>query len=161
MEEKEKKKHRQEEKEEVLVRILGYDVLGSRTIYAGLTRIKGVSWTLSNAVCKILNLDKKKRISELTKEEVSKIEAALQKLEVADYMKNRRKDLGDGETTHLLGPNLDIKKEFDIKRLKKIKSYRGQRHSLKLPSRGQRTRSNFRRGGGAVGVKKPKTGKKG
>jgi small subunit ribosomal protein S13 len=49
-----------------------------------------------------------------------------------------------------------MKKEFDIKRLRKIKSYRGIRHASKLPVRGQRTRANFRRKGHAVGVKRKK-----
>ena len=53
--------------------------------------------------------------------------------------------------------HLDIKKEFDIKRLREIKSYRGIRHSAKLPSRGQRTRSHFRKKGIAMGVKRKKT----
>ena len=40
--------------------------------------------------------------------------------------------------------SLKLRKEFDLKRLKKIKSYKGIRHSLGLPVRGQRTRSNAR-----------------
>jgi len=36
-----------------------------------------------------------------------------------------------------------LQKDFDIKRLKN-KSYRGFRHMSKLPSRGQRTKGNFR-----------------
>jgi small subunit ribosomal protein S13 len=40
---------------------------------------------------------------------------------------------------------LELQKEFDIKRLKKIKSYRGFRHMSGLPCRGQRTKSNFRK----------------
>ena len=39
---------------------------------------------------------------------------------------------------------LELQKEFDIKRLKKIKSYRGLRHSTGQPVRGQRTKSHFR-----------------
>jgi small subunit ribosomal protein S13 len=38
-----------------------------------------------------------------------------------------------------------LRKEFDIKRLKKIKAYRGVRHSAHLPVRGQRTKANFRK----------------
>jgi ribosomal protein S13 len=75
--------------------------------------------------------------------------------EVLDYMKNRRKDPETGESKHLLANDLDITKEFDIKRLKKMKSYRGLRHSFGLPVRGQRTRSHFKRKKGAkVGIKK-------
>lgn len=155
-EEKEKKKGRPEERSEELVRIYNKDISGNKKTYSGLTRIKGVSWSVANAVCKKLKLDKNKRIGELSKEEINVIEDFLSKLDVYDFMKNRRSDLETGETKHLLSNDLDMVREFDIKRMKKIKSYKGNRHSLKLPVRGQRTRSNFRRSGIAVGVKRKK-----
>ena len=148
------KERPQEEEHETLVRILGFDIPGSRNIYAGLTRIKGVSWTLANATCVSLNFEKTKQLSDLTKPEVEKIESFLKDLKLPDFLKNRRFDMETGETTHYIGTDLDMKKEFDIKRLKKIKSYKGLRHSQKLPVRGQRTRSNFRERGKAVGVTK-------
>jgi small subunit ribosomal protein S13 len=138
------KRRPQEELSEALIRIYGYDIPGSRNLFAGLTRIKGVSWAVSNAICIKLNLSKTKKIQELSKDEIQKIEAFLKQLPIPDYMKNRRSDFETGETGHFLGSDLDIKKEFDIKRLKKIKSYKGVRHSLKLPVRGQRTKSHFR-----------------
>ena len=75
---------------------------------------------------------------------------------IPDFMKNRRRDMDTGETKHLSTNNLDLRKEFDIKRLKKIRSYRGLRHAKGLPVRGQRTKSHFRTRGKknkAVGVK--------
>lgn len=148
------KRPQQEESREVLVRIFSYDIPGSKNLLSGLTRIKGISWAISNAVCLKLSMPKSKKISELTKEEIKKIEEFLPNISVPDFMKNRRLDRETGKTTHLYGSNLDIVKEFDIKRLKKIKSYRGIRHTLKLPVRGQRTRSHFRinkvAGGGRV-----------
>ncbi|MCH7567810.1 MAG: 30S ribosomal protein S13 [Nanoarchaeota archaeon] len=155
-----KKKQYLEESDEILVRISGYDVPGNKNIYTGLTRIKGVSWNISNALCTKLNLDRNKKISELSKDRIAKIEQALKNLEVLDFIKNRRVDFDSGESTHLFGVELEMRKEFDIKRLKKIKSYKGMRHALKLPVRGQRTRSHFRKTGIAVGVKRPKVGKK-
>ena len=155
-----KKKHILEESNEILVRILGYDIPGSRNLYSGLTRIKGVSWSISNALCNELEMKKTQKIHELSKEDIKKIEEALSSLKIPGFIKNRRADLDTGEDQHLFGIDLDMRKEFDIKRLKKIKSYKGVRHSLKLPVRGQRTRSNFRKVGIAVGVKKPKIGKK-
>jgi small subunit ribosomal protein S13 len=153
--EKAAKKPMQEEMGEVLVRVLGFDIPGSRNLYAGLTRIKGVSWAISNAVCKRLNMSHNKKISELTKDEIKKIEAFLMDLKVYDFMKNRRLDIDTNETSHLYGHDLDQKREFDIKRMKKIRSYKGIRHSLGQPVRGQKTRSHFRaRGRGSVGIKK-------
>ena len=154
--EEKKKAGRPEEREsEVLIRIFGHDLPGSRNIFAGLTYIKGVSWTISNAICVQTNTQRNKRIAELSRQEIEKIESALKNLKLPDFLKNRRSDIESGETSHLYTTDLDFKKEFDIKRLRKIKSYRGARHAVKLPSRGQRTRSHFRhKGAVAVGVKK-------
>ena len=48
-EKKEKKKPVIEEDTEVLVRILGQDIKGSKNVYTGLAKIKGVSWSISPA----------------------------------------------------------------------------------------------------------------
>jgi small subunit ribosomal protein S13 len=142
--------------EEVLVRIAGYDVPGNKKLMPGLTRIKGVSWVLSKAVCIKVGLDPHMKVSDLSKEQIAKIEAFLKNPDIPSHMKNRQKDLETGETGHFIGNDLDMKKDFDIRRMKKIRSYRGIRHTNKLPVRGQRTRSNFRKKGQAVRVKKKK-----
>jgi len=153
-------KKRTVERTESLIRISGQDISGSKKVYIGLTKIKGVSWVISNLACKKLNIGKNMKIDELGKPMIEKIENFLKTLDAPDFLKNRCGDLETGESKHLIGVDLDMRKEFDIKRLKQIKSYRGLRHSLKLPVRGQRTRSNFRKSGIAVGVKRPKIGKK-
>ena len=151
---KAERKVQQQESSEVLVRILGYDIPSSKNILTGLTRIKGVSWAISNVLCVKLDIPKNKKISELSKADIQKIEAFFRSSDFADFLKNRRADVETGETKHYFGSDLDVKREFDIKRLKEIKSYRGLRHALKLPVRGQRTRSHFRSKGVAMGVKK-------
>ncbi len=148
------------EKGESLIRILGRDISGNKKLYPGLTKIKGVSWAVSKATCLKLGLDKDKRIGELSKAEIEKIEKFLQNADLPVFLVNRRSDYDTGGVRHLTAVDLDMRKEFDIKRLKKIKSYRGMRHAFGLPTRGQKTRSHFRKGGRAVGVKKPKAGKK-
>jgi small subunit ribosomal protein S13 len=135
----------QQKSEERVVRILSKDIEGKMKIYPGLTKVKGVSWTFSNAICNFLKIDKNKKIGALTDEEIQKIESFIKKPEIPKYLFNRRNDFETGEDFHLVGSNLDLKKEFDVKRLKKIKSYRGLRHLLGLPLRGQRTKSNFRK----------------
>jgi len=158
-EEQPKKKnlfHQDSKVDEVLVRIAGYDVPGNKKILPGLTRVKGVSWVLSKAVCVKLNVDANKRISDLSKDDIQKIETFMRNPDIPDHMKNRQKDHETGETGHFIGNELDMKKDFDIRRMKKIKSYRGVRHTNKLPVRGQRTRSHFRKKGQAVRVKKKK-----
>ena len=156
--EKEKKDKPEKEKiEEILVRIASKDIPVRKSVYSGLTLIRGISWGFSNAVCKKLGIDRKKKIEELSKEEVKKIEEFIKNADVPRFLKNRRNDLHSGEDKHLNSSDLDLQKEFDIKRLKKIRSYKGVRHDARLPVRGQRTRSNFRknrRKSGAVGVSK-------
>lgn len=152
-----KKRPAEEENTETLVRIMGFDIPGSKSISTGLTRIKGISWAVSNFVC-LKNGYKDKKIADLSKAEIVKLEEFLKNINLPDFMKNRRSDPETGKVLHLYGTDLDITKDFDIKRMKKMKSYKGIRHSSKLPVRGQRTRSHFRAGGRATGLglsKKP------
>ncbi|MAG27339.1 30S ribosomal protein S13 [Candidatus Pacearchaeota archaeon] len=152
--EEKSKDPRKQEEHEVLIRIFGYDIPASKNLYVGLTKIKGVSWSISNAVCNSLSFPKSKKISELSKEEIAKLESFLSELKIPDFLKNRKFDPESGKTTHLFSSDLDMRKEFDIKKLRKIRAYKGLRHAAGLPVRGQRTRANFRKGGKAVGVTK-------
>jgi small subunit ribosomal protein S13 len=115
-------------------------------IYPGLTKIKGVSWSLSNAICNVLKLDRNRKIGSLTDIEISKIVEFIKKMDnIPVLLLNRRNDFETGKNFHLVGSDLELRKEFDIKRLKKIKSYKGVRHAAGAPVRGQRTRSHFRK----------------
>ena len=148
----EKPKHEEKKKSIVsrevisgkIVRILQTDVPGDRNVYTGLTRIKGVSWAISNAACILLKLDKKRKIENLTKDEITKIEEFLKKGNFPRYLLNRRNDYTTGKDLHLLGNDLDLAEELDIKRLKKIRSFRGLRHATGQPTRGQSTKAHFR-----------------
>jgi small subunit ribosomal protein S13 len=156
-----KAEHQQQKEERVaLIRILGKDLRGDKKLESGLTNIKGISWPLANAICKLLELDGNKKIMDLTEKEIGTIEEFAKNMEgIPAFLKNRQKDFDNGENKHLLGADLRLRLEFDIKRLKKIKSYKGTRHAAGLPVRGQRTKANFRRNrkkSGAVGVKKKK-----
>lgn len=131
--------------DERVIRILSRDIEGGMKMYSGLTKIKGISWGLSNAVCKVLKIDKNRKIGSLTNEEIKKIIEFIKNPKIPTYMLNRRADFKTGEDKHLVSSDLDLQNEFDIKRLKKIKSYKGYRHMGGLPLRGQRTRSNFRK----------------
>jgi small subunit ribosomal protein S13 len=146
MMEGEKKKHEEKVKDDVtLVRVLGRDIRGDIKLGSALTKIKGISWAFSNAVCKILGLDRTQRIQDVGEKDMVKIEAFVKNPKMPGFLKNRRKDLDDGEDKHISGADLKLRTEFDIKRLRKIRSYKGARHAANLPVRGQRTRANFRR----------------
>jgi len=149
-------------KEKEIIRLVGIDVPGNMTVYSGLTKIKGISWAFSNAICHKLKIDKKRKMADLSDAEIKKILDFVKNPNLPDWFLNRRKDLESGKDTHLIATDLDLKREFDIRRLRKIKSYRGLRHATGKPVRGQRTRSHFRakNRGRTVGVKKPKTSSK-
>jgi small subunit ribosomal protein S13 len=46
---------------------------------------------------------------------------------------------------HLIGADVKFARDNDIKFERKIRTYKGQRHAVGLPVRGQRTKSHFRR----------------
>lgn len=140
----EQKTNQEKKHEERIIRILSKDIEGGMKIYPGLTKIKGVSWGLSNAVCNALKIDKNKKIGSLTGEEIKEISEFVKNPKIPGYILNRRKDFNTGEDKQLVSSDLELGTEFDIKRLKKIKSYRGYRHMAGLPTRGQKTRGNFR-----------------
>lgn len=154
-------KYEEQKYEEKIIRILARDIEGGMKVYAGLAKIKGISWGFSNALCHALKIDKNRKIGSLTQEEIKKISEFVKNPSLPKFLLNRNFDFKTGEDKHLTGSDLELQKEFDIKRLKQIKSYRGYRHVLGLPSRGQRTRSNFRKNRGkGVGIKKKKKAEK-
>lgn len=138
-----------------IIRILSTDIEGKMKIFPALTKIKGISWSFSNAICKILKINKNKKIGSLNDGETKRILDFIKNPSVPKFILNRRVDFETGEDKHIIGVNLELQNEFDIKRLKKIKSYKGYRHMSKLTVRGQRTRGNFRRNRAkGVGIKK-------
>jgi len=153
----EEKVKKQEVEEDKIIRIMSKDIPGRNSLYSGLTKIKGISWTMSASICKALKFDRKEKIKDLTGEDIKKIEEFVSNPKLPGFVLNRRRDFSSGEDVHLTSADLDLQKEFDIKKLKKIKSNRGIRHVAGLPLRGQRTRSNFRKNRRkGAGIKKKK-----
>ena len=151
MEQKTQEKGKNEEK---IIRIMSTDIEGKIKVYPGLAKVKGISWAVSNAICKILKIDKTRKIGSLTSEEMKKITEFMKNPAIPEFLKNRKLDFETGENRHLISTNLELRKDFDIKRLKKIRNYRGLRHTLKLPLRGQRTKGHFRKNmAKSVGIK--------
>jgi small subunit ribosomal protein S13 len=145
----------EQKSEERIVRILSKDIEGGMSVYSGLAKIKGISWAFSNAVCHQLNIDKRRKIGSLTEEEIKKIAEFVKNPTAPIYIVNRQRDRETGVNRHVTGTDLELAKEFDIKRLRQIKNLRGLRHALGLPLRGQRTKGNFRRHRAkGVGIKK-------
>jgi small subunit ribosomal protein S13 len=154
-----------DEKIRHIVRIANADLKGDKAIIVALTKIKGVGYMFSNVVCKTAQIDMMKKTGHLNDNEIQKLTDIIgnpEKYKIPSWLYNRRKDYDTGLDKHLISSDLQFTKDNDIKRLQKIKSYRGLRHAVGLPLRGQRTRSNFRRNKGkAVGVKRKKGSKSG
>ncbi len=107
-----------------MARISGINLQDSWKIDYALTKIKGIGWTLSNSILTDIKVSNKKKVSDLTKEEISKLASKISQYDT------------EGELNRQVRTN--------ISRLRNIGSYRGIRHARGLPSRGQRTRSNAR-----------------
>lgn len=147
-----------EEKLKYIVRIAATDLDGNKPISQTLTKIKGVGFSMANAICYTNKLDKDRKTGSLKDDEVKKIEETIKeptKHNIPSWLLNRQKDYDSGEDLHLTSSDLKLRKEFDVKRLRKIKSYRGFRHGAGLPTRGQKTKANFRKGK-SLGVKRKK-----
>ena len=107
-----------------MTRIAGIDLQDNWKVDFALTKIKGLGWTLSRKILGDAKIDTKKRITELTSDEISKITTELEKYQI------------EGDLIRSIREN--------IQRLQVIGSYRGLRHTRGLPVRGQRTRTNAR-----------------
>src|SRR3989338_5512633 len=136
-----------------IVRIVNADLDGNKPIIQALRKIKGVSFMFANAVCRLTGVDTTQKTGYLNEEDIKKIEEVLKnplKFNTPFWMLNRKKNPEDGNDKHLLGADLKFTQENDIRFMKKVRSYKGIRHSFGLPVRGQRTKSNFRRNKGKV-----------
>lgn len=136
-----------------LVRIVNTDLNGKQKIGYALTSIRGLSYQFAHAICMVTGVDPNKKSGELNEKEVEKLDSAIRspsKHAIPSWMYNRQKDMETGGDKHLFGTDLKYIQEGDVRLMKKIKCYRGVRHSLGLPVRGQRTRSNFRKNKGKV-----------
>ncbi len=136
-----------------IVRIVNTDLDGNKKVIMALQGIKGVSFMMANAVCKVTGINPNMRMGDLGEEQINQIQAVLKDPKgfgIPEWLFNRRRDLLTGQDMHIVGIDVDLKRKEDIDRLKMIRAYRGVRHMYGLPVRGQRTRSNFRKNKGKV-----------
>ena len=146
-----------------LIRLCDADIFTDERLYYALRKIRGVSFSYANAVCKVLNLDRNSLIGSLDTTKINEIESVIKnpaKYGIKSWLINRRKDYETGEDKHIISSEIKLTLENDIKRLKTTKSYKGIRHALGQPVRGQKTRSHFRKGT-AIGVKRKAGAKEG
>jgi small subunit ribosomal protein S13 len=99
----------------------------------------------ANMICLNAKVDRIKKAGDLTEAEIKSLEKEIQNPRAPSWLLNRRKDQETGEDKHLVGSDLIFAVDGDLKEMIKMRSYKGVRHMHKLPVRGQRTKSNFRR----------------
>ena len=108
-----------------MARIAGVDLPKNKRIEIALTYIYGIGLSSSQKILNKININPNTKISDLQDQEIVKLRSILD----AEY--RIEGDLRRFET-------------LNIKRLMEINSYRGKRHRIGLPLRGQRTRTNAR-----------------
>ncbi len=107
-----------------MARIAGVDLPRNKKVWVGLTYIFGIGRSTAWKIIRDSGVDPDKRVKDLTEEEIAKLRAEVDKYKVEGALR------------------AEIQR--NIKRLIDIGCYRGLRHKMGLPVRGQRTRSNAR-----------------
>ena len=130
--------------EKKLVRFMEAVLDGNLASERALRNIKGIGHSFAKIVCVTSGIDPKKKLGELSAEELAALEKHIRNPEMPQWMLNRRKDPETGKNIHLTGNSLDFSRREDINAMKKMRSYKGIRHEQGQPVRGQRTRSTFR-----------------
>lgn len=120
-------------------RLLGVDIPNDKPTVVSLTYLYGVGPKTARELCHNAGVDPGRKARELADDELSRLAVLLER----DYT--------------VEGP-LRRQLQQGVNRLRDIKCYRGIRHRLGLPVRGQRTRTNART---RKGPKKTVAGKKG
>ncbi|MBA7492611.1 30S ribosomal protein S13 [subsurface metagenome] len=108
-----------------MARVAGVNIPDNKRVEIALTYIFGIGRAQAIKILKQIRVDSNMRVSKLSEEELDKIREIIEK---------NLKTEGDLRT--------EITR--NIKRLKEIGSFRGDRHSKNLPVRGQRTKTNAR-----------------
>ena len=138
-----------------IVRIMSTDVDGNLSVGRALRKIKGVSFMYARNTCVEAGIDRRKKTGLLSESEIKNIERLIANPRLPSWMLNRRKDIETGHNMHVVMADLELKRRDDINLMKRMHSYKGVRHELGQPVRGQRTRSSFRTSK-TVGVVKKK-----
>jgi len=128
-----------------MARIAGVDLPNNKRIDIALTYLYGIGHWTSRQILDTVGVDPSLRVHELDESAISKI-----RLEIDEH--------------YSVEGSLRAQKAGNIKRLIEIGSYRGMRHKVGLPVRGQRTKTNARSRKGpkrTVGLGRKAAGKKG
>ena len=118
-----------------MARIAGVNIPENKHIEISLTHIFGIGRKRAQDICDSLGLEYYKKVSDLSEDELEKLRTEV--------------------TKYTLEGDLRREVSVNIKRLMDLGTNRGIRHRRKLPTRGQRTKTNART---RKGAKKPMRG---
>jgi small subunit ribosomal protein S13 len=107
-----------------MARIAGVDLPKNKRGFIALTYIYGIGRTRALEVLQRAQVDPMKKVMEWTDDEIARIRSVIQDYKVEGQLRSEV--------------------QMNIKRLIDIGCYRGLRHKMGLPVRGQRTRTNAR-----------------
>ncbi len=107
-----------------MFRLMWHVLPDEKSIWIALTHVYGIGRSRSRKILDELEIPFMKKVKDISEEEQKKISDKLKEYNLEN----------------------DLKREVagNIKRLKEVKCYRGMRHNLWLPVRGQNTRKNAR-----------------
>lgn len=108
-----------------MARIASVDLPRDKRVEIGLTYIYGIGLSRAKAILATTGVNPDTRVKDLSDADVTALRSAV-------------------ETNYQVEGDLRRLESINIKRLVDIGSYRGRRHRLGLPVRGQRTRTNAR-----------------
>lgn len=108
-----------------MARILGVDIPDNKRLEVSLTYIYGIGVSLSQEIIAKLKLNPDMRAGQLTSDDIARLSTLIQ-------------------SEYIVEGDLRRQVQNNIKRLVSIHCYRGMRHRMGLPCRGQRTRTNAR-----------------
>tara|TARA_B100000315_G_scaffold229901_1_gene239840 strand:- start:192 stop:671 length:480 start_codon:yes stop_codon:yes gene_type:complete len=140
-----------------ILRMADSDIDGLKPIAIGLTSIKGVGLRTSQQICRLAGINGKSLGGHLSEEDQDSLRSAIDDYAttVPWWLVNRQRDLGTNEDAHIVAMEVKMTRDDDISRMAGIKAYRGMRHRSGHKVRGQRLRSNGRKGS-SLGVEKKK-----
>lgn len=108
-----------------MARVAGVDLPRNKPGFVALRTIYGIGRSNAWEVLAKAEIEPRKRVSEWNEEEIARLRSIL-------------------EQEYTVEGQLRAEVQMNIRRLIEIGSYRGMRHKLGLPVRGQRTRTNAR-----------------
>ncbi len=107
-----------------MIRVAGVILPQSKHIHVALRSIYGIGQTRSLQICKKVGVEPSVKVSDIDEDVATLIQKVVQEFEIEGDLRRRI--------------------AMNIKRLRDIKCYRGLRHRMGLPVRGQRTKTNAR-----------------